>query len=131
MTTLGSEAAAEAHACTTAVGAATPPEAPKKGSDEDDGEILDFWASMSKKRKVAKLHRTGSCHFFPMINVQDFTFGNSPDDLQWTSLCKTCWKGIPGPEFLAPSVAAAEVSPADSSSSGSSSSSSDSQDAGV
>ena len=57
----------------------------------------DFWASGTKHRKDIKLHIYGSCPSTPGINVKDFIWAATPQDVKWTTLCKKCWKGIPAP----------------------------------
>ena len=66
-------------------------------SDAAPMQTEDFWASGTKHRKDIKLHILGSCPSTPGINVKDFVWAATPQDVNWTTLCKKCGKGIPAP----------------------------------
>ena len=89
-------------------------------SSEDEPEMAesiveDYWVSDDKRG--GKLHITGKCPSFPGQNVKNFEWAPTPGEVKWASLCKKCWKGVPGPD----EQEAAEASASSSSSSSSSS----------
>ena len=73
------------------------PKEPEEQEEEQPAEVLPYWVSTSRKRKEAVLHFMGLCHFYPGLNVKQFTIGVSPEELSWSSCYKICWRGAPQP----------------------------------
>ena len=76
-----------------------------------------YWASLSRKRRLARLHVIGFCRYHPGQNCSAFVWGDSPEELEWSQLCSRCWRGVPGGKTPKTS----NLTPDDDSSSGSSS----------
>ena len=65
--------------------------------EETQSLMEDYWVSVGKRG--GKLHVTGGCPSFPGQNVKNYEWAAAPSEVKWASLCKKCWKGVPGPEL--------------------------------
>ena len=84
------------------------PEEAEPGGAQGLGQHL-FWLSYSRKRRFARLHRTGACSIFPGTDVNDFEGISDLAQHSWSARCKLCWKVKKGTEaaveFAAPPFA--------------------------
>ena len=88
--------------------------------EEDGAQLaLPYFAVVSRRAKVRRLHRVGGCSTRSGAGAARFEeFATLPDASRYTAICKTCWK-----EGVAREEGAGSVSSAGSSDSSESSSS--------